>query len=115
MLTWMAWTWPTALLFCRYLFRHGNIDCDRKSKTPEVTSARGCWVLVTTRGDRLFITLLGSVYIHLAWLGWMGMPLWIPLGLSVCVGCVSHSGKFERGLIHLINHLEILARWYVMQ
>ncbi|MGY9012634.1 MAG: DUF2160 family membrane protein, partial [Rhodobacterales bacterium] len=42
--------------------------------------------LTTTRGDRLFISLLGSVYIFLAWLGLMGMPLWTPLGLSLIWG-----------------------------
>jgi predicted small integral membrane protein len=30
----------------------------------------------TTRGDRLFIGLLGAAYIHLAWLGLSGLPLW---------------------------------------
>ncbi len=32
--------------------------------------------IVTTRGDRLFISLLGSAYIHLAWLGLVGPNLW---------------------------------------
>jgi len=39
--------------------------------------------LTTTRGDRLFISLLGTSYIFLAWLGLIGMPLWWPLGLSL--------------------------------
>ena len=44
---------------------------------------RGVLGLKTTRGDRLFITLLGSVYIFLAWLGLMGMPLWGPVFISL--------------------------------
>ena len=40
--------------------------------------------LTTTRGDRLFISLLGSAYILLAWLGLVGTPLRWPLGLSIC-------------------------------
>jgi predicted small integral membrane protein len=32
--------------------------------------------MVTTRGDRLFISLLLAAYIHLAWLAWTRMPLW---------------------------------------
>jgi predicted small integral membrane protein len=36
----------------------------------------------TTRGDRLFITLLGSAFINLAWLGLVGPNLWWALGLS---------------------------------
>lgn len=30
----------------------------------------------TTRGDRLFLSLLGSAFIHLAWLGLVGPSLW---------------------------------------
>ena len=44
---------------------------------------RGILGLDTTRGDRLFISLLGSAYIFLAWLGFLGPPLWAPVGISV--------------------------------
>ena len=37
----------------------------------------------TTRGDRLFITLLGSAFINLAWLGLIGGPQW--WALVVCL------------------------------
>lgn len=37
----------------------------------------------TTRGDRLFISLLGSAFIHLAWLGLAGPNLWWALAISV--------------------------------
>ena len=50
---------------------------------------KGVLGLVTTRGDRLFIALLGSVYIFLAWLGLIGMPLWVPLGLAIFWGAFS--------------------------
>jgi predicted small integral membrane protein len=36
----------------------------------------------TTRGDRLFITLLGSAFINLAWLALVGQNLW--WALAVC-------------------------------
>jgi predicted small integral membrane protein len=39
--------------------------------------------LDTTRGDRLFISLLGSAYIHLGWLALASGPLWWASGLSV--------------------------------
>jgi len=39
--------------------------------------------LETTRGDRLFISLLGSAFIHLAWLGLVGDPLWVATIISV--------------------------------
>jgi predicted small integral membrane protein len=38
--------------------------------------------ITTTRGDRLFISLIGSAFIHLAWLGLVGPNLWWALGLS---------------------------------
>jgi len=37
----------------------------------------------TTRGDRLFITLLGSAFINLAWLGVVGANQ--PYALIVCL------------------------------
>ena len=39
--------------------------------------------LLTTRGDRLFISLLGSAFIFLGWLGLFGAPLWAPLGIAI--------------------------------
>ena len=52
-------------------------------RRPGGDERRGVLGLTTTRGDRLFISLLGTVYIFLAWLGIMGMPLWAPLALSI--------------------------------
>ena len=37
----------------------------------------------TTRGDRLFISLLGSAFIHIAWLGLTDLNLWWAVGLSL--------------------------------
>ena len=45
---------------------------------------RGIFGLDTTRGDRLFITLLGSCFIFLAWLAFYGEPLWGGLAISLC-------------------------------
>ena len=39
--------------------------------------------LTTTRGDRLFIGLLGSAYIQLGWLAFTDLTLWWSLGLAV--------------------------------
>ena len=39
--------------------------------------------LDTTRGDRLFISLLGSAYIHLGWLALTSAPLWGATIISV--------------------------------
>ena len=40
------------------------------------------------RGDRLFISLLGSAFIHLAWLGLVGPPLWLALGLALVYAAI---------------------------
>jgi len=42
----------------------------------------------TTRGDRLFISLLGSAFIHIGWLFFVGDMLWWALGISVAYALV---------------------------
>ena len=44
---------------------------------------RGILGLDTTRGDRLFISLLGSAFICLAWLGLVGPNLWGALAIAL--------------------------------
>jgi len=44
---------------------------------------RGILGLDTTRGDRLFISLLGSAFIHLGWLALVGTDLRGAIGASV--------------------------------
>lgn len=80
--TWMAWTTPTAIFFIvilclilsmavwEYLYPGGN-------------PRTGILRFETTRGDRLFVSLLGSAFINLAWLGLVGPNLWWALALSV--------------------------------
>ena len=87
-LTWMAWTWPTAAFF-------GFIALCLIGMTiwefavPGGAPRRGILGLETTRGDRLFISLLGIAYIFLAWLAVVGTPLWGALAISVVYGvCV---------------------------
>lgn len=71
---WMAWTWPTAIFFMviAALLVTMTIIAALKPETPRVGILR----IDTTRGDRLFISLLGSAFISLAWLGLFGPPLW---------------------------------------
>ncbi|MBV2358650.1 DUF2160 domain-containing protein [Thalassococcus sp. CAU 1522] len=85
MLSWMAWTWPTALVFIGIFAAIGVLTAI-EIKYPGGHARKGILGLTTTRGDRLFLTLLGTSYIFLAWLGLFGMPLWWPLGLSVLWG-----------------------------
>jgi len=85
MLTWMAWTWQTALFFI-FIFGAIGVVIFIEIIFPGTSERRGILGLVTTRGTRLFLSLLGSSYIFLAWLGLFGTPLWIPLGISIAWG-----------------------------
>lgn len=81
-LGWMAWTWPTAGVFAT-IFGAMAVLVVLELVWPGGQERKGVLGLRTTRGDRLFISLLGSVYIFLAWLGIFGTPLWWPLGLAL--------------------------------
>ncbi len=74
-LSWMAWTWPTAAFFI-FIFTCLIIMGVWERLSPGGNPRRGVLGLDTTRGDRLFITLLGSAFIFLAWLWVFGTPLW---------------------------------------
>ncbi len=79
---WMAWTFPTALFFwcIASILALFTILAIRFPETPR----RGILRIETTRGDRLFITLLGSAFIHLATLGFLGPDLiWVGPILSL--------------------------------
>ena len=80
-LAWMAWTWQTGLFFIGIAFLLTVLTTLAVLK-PEVERV-GVLTLATTRGDRLFISLLGSAFIHLAWLGLVGPNLWWASGLSL--------------------------------
>ncbi|MCP3868508.1 MAG: DUF2160 domain-containing protein [Gammaproteobacteria bacterium] len=81
-LSWMAWTWPTAAFFV-FIFLAITTMGVWERFSPGGSPRRGILGLDTTRGDRLFISLLGSAFIHLGWLGVMGTPLWGGLIISI--------------------------------
>ena len=74
---WMAWTFPTALFYwiIAALLLTFTWLAIRWPETPR----RGILGIATTRGDRLFISLLGSAFINLAWIGLGGKPDWAGL------------------------------------
>jgi predicted small integral membrane protein len=78
---WMAWTWPTAIFFATIaaLLVTFTILAIKFPETPRIGILR----IETTRGDRLFITLLGSAFINLAWLGLVGANQ--PYALILCL------------------------------
>ena len=81
-LLWMAWTWQTATFFVVILLLLCGMTV-WELLSPGGAQRVGVLGLETTRGDRLFISLLGSAFIHLAWLGLVGPSLWWALGLSL--------------------------------
>jgi len=80
--SWMAWTWPTALFFIVIGLLIASMAV-WEYLSPGGAPRVGLLRFETTRGDRLFISLLGSGFINLAWLGLVGPQLWWSLALSV--------------------------------
>ena len=80
-LSWMAWTLPTAIFFgvIATLLIPFTVLAIKFPETPRVGILR----IETTRGDRLFITLLGSAFLNLAWLGIVGANQ--PYALILCL------------------------------
>jgi predicted small integral membrane protein len=78
MFEWMAWTTPVAVFFgCIVLMLFGMTLWEIKSPT---VMRRGFLPIATTRGDRLFIGLLGAAYINLAFVGLSGRLVdWLSL------------------------------------
>ncbi|QGX97588.1 hypothetical protein EI983_04555 [Roseovarius faecimaris] len=83
---WMAWTPVTFALFCGIFGAMALIATLEITRYRDGVERRGVFGLTTTLGDRLFITLLGTAYIFLAWLGLFGQPVWAPLGISIAWG-----------------------------
>jgi predicted small integral membrane protein len=81
-LSWMAWTWETAAFFGFIALALMTMTAWELAR-PGGAPRHGVLGLDTTRGDRLFISLLGSAYIHLAWLAFTAAPLWGATVISV--------------------------------
>jgi predicted small integral membrane protein len=79
--SWMAWTWAGATFFA-VIAALLIVMIVWGAVAPE-TPRHGALGIETTPGDRLFISLLGSAFIHLAWLAAFGSPLWGALALSL--------------------------------
>ncbi|MBD0865028.1 MAG: DUF2160 domain-containing protein [Rhodobacteraceae bacterium] len=83
---WMAWTPATFAVFAGIFSMIAVIGVLEGLWFHDGLERRGILGLTTTLGDRLFITLLGAVFIFLAWLGFAGQPVWIPLILAATWG-----------------------------
>ncbi|MGE8504310.1 DUF2160 domain-containing protein [Pseudomonas berkeleyensis] len=84
-MSWMAWTLPTALFFgCIAVLLAGMTLIELRWPCVE---RKGFLPITTTRGDRLFIGLLGSAYLHLLVIGVTDWSVWIASLLSLLWLC----------------------------
>ena len=81
-LSWMAWTWPTAAFFIVVVLSIASMGV-WEHYSPGGNPRRGLFGLDTTRGDRLFISWLGTGFINMGWLAFYGAPLWGGLIISI--------------------------------
>ncbi len=80
-LNWMVWTLPTAIFFAVIAAVLVAMTIwQLMAPSPE---RRGFLPIPTTPGDRLFIGLLVSAYINLAWVGLTEASLWIAFVISL--------------------------------
>lgn len=84
--SWMAWTTPTALFFLAI----GGLIAGMlvwELLAPGGGPRRGVLGVNTTRGDRLFMSLLVSAFLAMAWLALVPLPLWgvLPVCAAVAI------------------------------
>ena len=84
MLTWMAWTWQTAIffVFIGSMLIILTLLAIYRPETPRVGILR----FPTTRGDRFFVTMIGSGFIFIIWMRLGGGALWFPLAIAALYG-----------------------------
>lgn len=78
---WMAWTWQTAIFFAVIgaLLILMTVLAVARPESPRAGILR----FSTTRGDRLFVSLLGSAFIYILWFRFGAEALWPPAVISV--------------------------------
>jgi predicted small integral membrane protein len=79
----MAWTMPSAL-FSLGIASLLLVMTVLEIRKPCV-ERKGWLPISTTPGDRLFIGLLSSAFVHLLFLGLTDLTLWVALGISVLI------------------------------
>jgi predicted small integral membrane protein len=83
---WMAWTLPTAIFFIVIAVMLAGMTV-WQVVSPTVPR-RGFLPMTTTRGDRLFIGLLGSAYINLAGIYFTEWSSWTAVAATLGVAVV---------------------------
>jgi predicted small integral membrane protein len=80
-LEWMAWTPPTAAFFVAIALLLAGYTL--WGVLAPSLPRKGLLPMATTRGDRLFLGLMGSAFLHLGWLGFTDASVWFAAGLSL--------------------------------
>ncbi len=98
---WMAWTVPTAIFFAALAAALATMTWLAVAY-PEAERV-GVLRIATTRGDRLFISLIAAAVVHLLWIGFIGteplatLPigegyeiasLWLATGISLALAVI---------------------------
>lgn len=104
-IAWMAWTLPTAIFFCLLALTLGVMTL-LAVRYPEAERV-GILRIPTTRGDRLFISLIAAAVIHLLWIAFAGTDsiATLPIGEGVEV-----SSLWIAGLISLVVAVVIFRK-----
>jgi predicted small integral membrane protein len=76
----MVWTLPTAIFFSSIAAMLAGMTI-WELRSPSI-ERKGFLPISTTRGDRLFIGLLSAAFIHLGFIGFTSLSIWIALALS---------------------------------
>ena len=79
-IAWMAWTPPTALFFMLLAATLAVMTC-LAIAFPEAERV-GILRIPTTRGDRLFISLIMAAVLHLLWIGFIGTDTLVTLPIG---------------------------------
>ncbi len=80
-MAWMAWTWQTAGFFAAIALSLVALTLLAIYR-PE-TPRRGILGFPTTRGDRFFVSLLGTAFLFILWMRFGGNVLWYPLAAAL--------------------------------
>ena len=78
---WMAWTWTTTAFF-GFIALCLIVMTTLAVRYPE-TPRRGILGFPTTRGDRLFVSLVGTAFLFILFIRLGGDNLWWPLAAGV--------------------------------
>ncbi len=80
-MSWMVWTLPTAIFFSSIAAMLAGMTV-WELRSPSI-ERKGFLPISTTRGDRLFISLLSAAFIHLGVVGFTSLSLLVASAVSV--------------------------------